>query len=98
MNWPVTTRSSAFVIGEQTRKMTDAEDELLVAGAYASDEALMAQICNGSREALAALFRRYARLVRTVAARIRHLGSTWDGERRSRLLRSDLLFSSVGEE
>ncbi|MGD0469217.1 MAG: sigma-70 family RNA polymerase sigma factor [Terriglobales bacterium] len=34
------------------------------------DEALMAQICDGSREALAVLFRRYARLVRTVAMRI----------------------------
>ena len=35
-----------------------------------SDEALMSQICGGSREALAILFRRYARLVRTVAMRI----------------------------
>lgn len=35
-----------------------------------SDEALMAQICEGSREALAILFRRYARVVRTVAMRI----------------------------
>src|SRR5208337_2085964 len=34
------------------------------------DEALMAQICDGSREALAVLFRRYARLVRTVAMRV----------------------------
>lgn len=30
----------------------------------------MAQICDGNREALAVLFRRYARLVRTVAVRI----------------------------
>jgi RNA polymerase sigma-70 factor (ECF subfamily) len=35
-----------------------------------SDEALMICICDGSREALATLFRRYARLVRTVAMRI----------------------------
>ncbi len=35
-----------------------------------SDEALMIRICEGSREALAILFRRYARLVRTVAMRI----------------------------
>jgi RNA polymerase sigma-70 factor, ECF subfamily len=34
------------------------------------DEALMVQVCDGSREALAILFRRYARLVRTVAMRI----------------------------
>jgi len=35
-----------------------------------SDETLMLQICDGSREALAMLFRRYARLVRTIAMRI----------------------------
>ena len=35
-----------------------------------SDETLMIRLCNGSREALALLFRRYARLVRTVAIRI----------------------------
>jgi RNA polymerase sigma-70 factor (ECF subfamily) len=35
-----------------------------------SDETLMIRICDGSREALATLFRRYARLVRTVAMRI----------------------------
>jgi RNA polymerase sigma-70 factor (ECF subfamily) len=35
-----------------------------------SDEALMIRACDGSREALATLFRRYARLVRTVAMRI----------------------------
>jgi RNA polymerase sigma-70 factor (ECF subfamily) len=38
--------------------------------AEVADEALMAQVCEGSREALAILFRRYARLVRTVAKRI----------------------------
>jgi RNA polymerase sigma-70 factor (ECF subfamily) len=35
-----------------------------------SDEALMVRICDGGKEALAILFRRYARLVRTVANRI----------------------------
>lgn len=35
-----------------------------------SDEALMAQVCQGSREALAVLFRRHARVVRAVAHRI----------------------------
>jgi RNA polymerase sigma-70 factor, ECF subfamily len=34
------------------------------------DETLMSRTCEGSREALAILFRRYARLVRTVALRI----------------------------
>jgi RNA polymerase sigma-70 factor (ECF subfamily) len=41
-----------------------------VIGAEISDDALMIRICDGSREALAVLFRRYARLVRTVALRI----------------------------
>jgi RNA polymerase sigma-70 factor (ECF subfamily) len=35
-----------------------------------SDEALIAEVCLGSREALASLFRRYARLVRGVALRV----------------------------
>jgi RNA polymerase sigma-70 factor (ECF subfamily) len=35
-----------------------------------SDEALMSLICEGDREALASLFRRYARIVRGVAYRI----------------------------
>jgi RNA polymerase sigma-70 factor (ECF subfamily) len=35
-----------------------------------SDESLLGQICTGDREALAALFERYARLTRSVAVRI----------------------------
>ncbi len=35
-----------------------------------TDEALMARVCNGDREALASLFRRYARIVRGVAYRV----------------------------
>jgi RNA polymerase sigma-70 factor, ECF subfamily len=35
-----------------------------------SDEALMTEVCLGSREALAALFRRYARMVRGVAYKV----------------------------
>jgi RNA polymerase sigma-70 factor (ECF subfamily) len=41
-----------------------------VSGSEFSDEALMAEVCRGSREALAILFRRYARLVRGVALRV----------------------------
>jgi len=37
---------------------------------YRSDETLMAEVCLGSREALAQLFRRYARVVRGVAYRV----------------------------
>ena len=39
-------------------------------GAEVSDEALMALICDGDREALASLFRRYARVVRAVSYRV----------------------------
>ncbi|HJT71924.1 MAG TPA: sigma-70 family RNA polymerase sigma factor [Terriglobales bacterium] len=35
-----------------------------------SDEALMVRVCDGDKEALAALFRRYARVVRGVAYRV----------------------------
>ena len=35
-----------------------------------TDEALMARVCDGDREALASLFRRYARIVRGVAYRV----------------------------
>src|ERR1700733_14685868 len=43
-----------------------------------SDESLIARICIGDREALAALFERYARLTRTVASRI--LGDLTEAE------------------
>lgn len=48
--------------------------ESLVAGTTAepteSDELLVAQVCNGDNEALALLFRRYARLIRAVSYRV----------------------------
>ena len=44
--------------------------ELHVSETSLSDEALMAEVCRGSREALAILFRRYAHLVRGVALRV----------------------------
>src|ERR1700733_5014821 len=43
-----------------------------------SDESLIARICIGDRDALAALFERYARLTRTVASRI--LGDLTEAE------------------
>jgi RNA polymerase sigma-70 factor, ECF subfamily len=43
-----------------------------------SDESLIARICIGDRDALAALFERYARLTRTVASRI--LGNAAEAE------------------
>lgn len=44
--------------------------ESLSVGADASDASLMAELCGGSREALALLFRRYADIVRGVAYRV----------------------------
>ncbi len=59
------------------RLATPAEDDQRAASVSSavvtpeiSDEALMLQVCDGSREALAALFRRYARLVRVVSFRV----------------------------
>jgi RNA polymerase sigma-70 factor (ECF subfamily) len=43
-----------------------------------SDEALIAEVCLGSGEALATLFRRYARLVRGIALRVLHDASEAD--------------------
>jgi len=51
--------SALAVSGNKLRDLTDA-----------SDESLLCQICTGNLEALAALFTRYARLTRGVAARI----------------------------
>ena len=59
------------------RLATPAEDDQRTASVSSgvvtpeiSDETLMLQVCDGSREALAALFRRYARLVRGVSFRV----------------------------
>ena len=54
----------------EERKTPGAAAGLAVAETDLSDEVLVAQVCGGSREALAILFRRYARLVHTVANRI----------------------------
>jgi RNA polymerase sigma-70 factor, ECF subfamily len=51
--------AAAAIVGDRT-----------LAPAEISDESLLNQICSGDREALAALFERYARLTRSVAARI----------------------------
>lgn len=50
--------------------MSTAGDRTQDSLTLATDEALLARICDGDKEALALLFRRYARLVRTVASRI----------------------------
>src|SRR5690348_8591369 len=64
MNGSITIRLPELGIAEQqelTVKPTEAQ---------LSDEALMAEVCLGSKEALSQLFRRHARVVRGVAYRV----------------------------
>jgi RNA polymerase sigma-70 factor (ECF subfamily) len=70
MNSYVTIRLPGLAIPAEDRQASAAPAATSVVDSAVSDEALMAQICDGSREALAVLFGRYARLVRTVAMRI----------------------------
>jgi len=66
MDAPVTLRLPAVGLSEKHAKPSSTI-ELSVATNDPPDEALMAQICQESREALAILFRRYSRVVRGVA-------------------------------
>lgn len=70
MNSPVTIRLPRFTVPSEESRTSEAPTSSPVLDTATSDEAVMAQISDGSREALAILFRRYARLVRTVAMRI----------------------------
>jgi RNA polymerase sigma-70 factor (ECF subfamily) len=63
-------RLTALTVSKEREERTSSAGALRAIGSEISDEALMIRICDGSREALAILFRRYARLVRTVAMRI----------------------------
>src|SRR5712692_5297855 len=47
-----------------------AATDIVASLAAPSDEALMARICDGDKEAMASLFRRYARVVRAVSYRV----------------------------
>lgn len=70
MNSSVTIRLSGFAVNDNQTSEATAAAQAPVTDTEVSDEALMAQICEGGREALAILFRRYARLVRGVAYRV----------------------------
>ena len=63
-------RLTALAISKEQEERTSSAVAQQALGSEISDEALMILICDGSREALAILFRRYARLVRSVAMRI----------------------------
>lgn len=65
MDSSVTLRLPNLGISEQQKKTRQT-----VISEASSDETLMAEVCLGSREALALLFRRYARTVRGVALRV----------------------------
>jgi RNA polymerase sigma-70 factor (ECF subfamily) len=68
MNSFVTIRIPGFAVNDNTT--SEAKAAAPVPDVEVCDEALMAQICEGRREALAVLFRRYAVLVRGVAYRV----------------------------
>jgi len=63
-------RTDLAIFKEREEKTSSADGRRQAIEPEISDEALIIRICEGSREALAILFRRYARLVRTVAMRI----------------------------
>jgi RNA polymerase sigma-70 factor, ECF subfamily len=66
MNGSVTIRLPELGITEEQGRTVEPS----VSENHVSDEALIAKVCLGSREALAILFRRYARLVRGIALRV----------------------------
>ena len=66
MNSSVAIRLPKLGISEKQESAVDSD----VSETSLSDEALIAEVCLGSREALAILFRRYSRLVRGVALRV----------------------------
>ena len=68
MNSSVTIRLPGLAVSDSLT--SEATSAAAVPDVEVCDEALMAQICEGGREALAVLFRRYAGLVRGVAYRV----------------------------
>ena len=70
MDTPTTFRLTTLSISKERDGGSSSDGFPRVIESEISDEALMIRTCDGSREALATLFRRYARLVRTVAMRI----------------------------
>ena len=70
MDGSATIRFSGLGVAKTDRKAPEGLALQPVVEADVPDEVLMVQVCDGSREALATLFRRYARLVRTVSFRV----------------------------
>src|SRR6266403_1566474 len=63
-------RLSADPSRDQPFPLSPDVPDIWIAPATLSDEALIARVCEGDKEALASLFRRYARIVRGVAYRV----------------------------
>ena len=66
MDSSTTIRLAELAVADQQKRTVDR----CISEADFADEALIAKVCLGSREALAILFRRYAGLVRRVALRV----------------------------
>ena len=71
-------RFPVLSVVKEDRKIAGAPTQDSDREAELADETLIAQVREGSREALAMLFRRYARMVRTIANRILHDSSEAD--------------------
>ena len=70
MNSSLTFRLPALAVPAEGGQTSKAPAASLAVNSETLDETLIIQICEGSREALAILFRRYARLVRGVSFRV----------------------------
>jgi RNA polymerase sigma-70 factor (ECF subfamily) len=70
MNSTFTIRLPGLAVPGENGKTSEAPAANPILEAAVSDEALMASVCNGDKEALALLFCRYARIVRGVAYRV----------------------------
>lgn len=70
MDASVTFRLPVLAMSREERKTPAIAAEQPVAETGLSDEVLLAQVSEGSREALGVLFRRYARLIHTISNRI----------------------------
>jgi RNA polymerase sigma-70 factor (ECF subfamily) len=62
--------SNSILLCEQRRSALSIPTEDKNGGWEDSDERLMALVCNGDRDALGSLYRRYARLVRNIAYKV----------------------------
>ncbi len=78
MSFSATTRFPAFRTPADSGNPAEEAAPVEASSIEVSDEVLMEGLCAGEKEALAQLFRRYARVVRTVAFRILRDGAEAD--------------------